>query len=115
MSDNNFFTKQNIENISERFMHLIQEILCMRKPSEIVLQRALHKIDESKFSFNSDNTLINWAQELIDEEIDHYFSGLIDGIKQDSETCENELFEILQQRFSKVIQKKMERNSAGNQ
>lgn len=110
MNNTNFLTNHDLEKLSERFLHLIQEILCMRKSSEIVLNRAMNKIQENSYSFGSSEALITWAQKRLDEEIDQYFSELIEGIKQNSKNCEKELFQILQRRFSFLIQKKMYRD-----
>ncbi|MFO7891278.1 MAG: hypothetical protein R6V04_13180 [bacterium] len=82
----------------------------MRKSTEIVLSRAMNKIKENKFSFDSNDGLINWAQKILDEEIDQYFLALVEGIKQNSEKCEKELFDILYRRFSNLMQRKMYRD-----
>jgi len=110
MNNDNFLTNDNLKILYERFLHLVQEILCERESVEIVAKKAVDKIKQQAIVFKENELLIKWSQEILDEEIDEYFSELIQGIKQNSKECEKKLFEILNKRFSHLIQKKIYRD-----
>jgi len=110
MKDKSYLPNNFLKIFHERFLHLAQEILCEAESAEIVTERVVNKIKQKKISFKEEDFLINWVQEILDEEIDNYFGELVQGIKHNSKECENKLFEILNNRFYYLIQKKIYRD-----
>lgn len=73
------------QNFHERFLHLVQQILWIEKVTKEVAKNALESFKKQYQEFIQKTNFIEWTQELVDEEIDRFFIGLIKKIKEDSD------------------------------
>lgn len=93
-----------------RFSHLAQNILCDEASAGTVTKRALERIQaqfhEKRKETTAQKSFIQWTQEILDIEIEHFFQELIQEIQKDSKQAENKLMTILHKRFLYLAHRK---------
>ena len=100
-------SEELIQLFNERFLHLAQNIVCNDEAARIIAKNASEAIRQRLDEMKSQDSLIQWTQDILDAEIEKYFQGLLHEIKDGSGAVRNKLMKMLNERFSKIIKNKI--------
>jgi DNA-directed RNA polymerase specialized sigma24 family protein len=92
----------------ERFFHLAQNILRDDGAAKLVAKNALKVFKYQYENALTQDALVHFIHDILDEEIDHYFQELLGDIRKGSEKAENILMNIMNKRFIRITQKRVQ-------
>ena len=105
------FESENLSDLNARFFQSAQDILCNEAAAKTVSKRAIEQFEKEYHQHHGKSprslSLIGWTQDVLDLEIDTYFYGLLDSIRHHEQDAEKRLLTMLEKRFKKNIQRKV--------
>ena len=99
------------QKIHDRFLKSAQEILCDGEAAVIAADNAVQRFGEVYHNRRGKpprtHTLLQWAQEILDLEIDAYFHGMVDQIQKQEKKIERKFLNMSETKLKRNIQTKI--------